>query len=248
MPLAVGADPVCLPRAPRINLSQFIGAPLYFVNRDLYYAYMALTKQSFGLVITTMTHWWGPTTIRISGDASVKDQIRQTPDGRVEFSFPERLVLIANHQIYTDWLYLWWVGYANNPQMHGFLYIILKESLKYIPVIGPGMMFYGFIFMARKWATDQSRMKHRLAKLRQRHTAPDGSTYLNPMWLLLFPEGTNLSANTRGRSATWAEKTGVKDMQHQLLPRSTGMLFCLQQLKGTVEYVYDCTVAYEGIP
>lgn len=218
------------------------------MNRDLYYAYMALTKESFGLLITTMTNVWGPTTIRISGDHSVAGQIKRTPDGRVEFSFPERMVMIANHQIYTDWLYLWWVGYANSPQMHGYLYIILKESLKYIPVIGPGMMFYGFIFMSRKMAVDQPRMAYRLNKLKMQHTAPDGRKYLNPMWLLLFPEGTNVSDNGRVRSGKWAEKFGIKDCQHMLLPRSSGMYFVLKELKGSVDYVYDCTVAYEGVP
>lgn len=73
--------------------------PLYWINKDLYYAYMALTKQSFGLLIATMTQWWSPTVVRISGDASVVGQIRRTADGRVECSFPERLVLIANHQV-----------------------------------------------------------------------------------------------------------------------------------------------------
>jgi len=209
---------------------------------------MSLTKRSFGLLITTMTHWWGATTIRISGDASVADQIRKTEDGLVEFSFPERIIMIANHQIYTDWLYLWWVGYANSPKMHGFLYIILKESLKYIPIIGPGMMFYGFIFMSRKMATDQPRLAHRLGKLRTPHATPDGRKYLDPMWLLLFPEGTNSSKNGRQKSARWAEKIGVKDPEHVLLPRSTGTYYCLQELKGTVDYIYDCTVAYEGVP
>lgn len=151
-------------------------------------------------------------------------------------------------QIYTDWLYLWWVGYANNPQMHGYLYIILKESLKYLPVIGPGMMFYGFIFMSRKMSVDQPRMAYRLGKLKRQHTAPSGKKFLNPMWLLLFPEGTNASQNGRDKSAKWADNVGIKDTQHVLLPRSTGMYFCLSELQGTVEYVYDCTVAYEGIP
>lgn len=81
-----------------INITQFIGAPLYWINRDLYYAYMALTKESFGLLITTMTKIWGPTKIRISGDQSVAGQIRRTADGRVEFDFPDRMVMIANHQ------------------------------------------------------------------------------------------------------------------------------------------------------
>lgn len=151
-------------------------------------------------------------------------------------------------QIYTDWLYLWWVGYANKPKMHGSIYIILKESLKYIPIVGPGMMFYGFIFMSRKMAVDQPRMAHRLGKLKTQHTSPDGKTYFNPMWLLLFPEGTNASQNGRNKSAKWAEKIGVKDPEHVLLPRSTGIYFCLNELKGTVDYIYDCTVGYEGIP
>lgn len=75
-----------------------------------------------------------------------------------------------------------------------------------------------------------------------------GSAGLDPMWLLIFPEGTNISDNTKPRSDQWAEKIGVKPMQHQLLPRSTGMFFCLNELKETVDYVYDCTVAYEGVP
>lgn len=110
------------------------------------------------------------------------------------------------------------------------------------------MMFYGFIFMSRKMSVDQPRMAYRLGKLKMRHTAPDGKEYLNPMWLLLFPEGTNLSDNGRVRSAKWAEKSGIRDCEHMLLPRSTGMYFVLKEIKGTVDYVYDCTVAYEGIP
>ena len=131
--------------------------------------------------------------------------------------------------------------------MHGHLYIILKESLKYIPIIGTGMMFYGFIYMSRKMATDQPRLAHRLNKLKQKRLDPNGNIYLDPMWLLLFPEGTNLSANGRRKSAQWAEKKGLRDPEHVMLPRSLGTFYCLNELKGTVDYVYDCTVAYEGV-
>jgi lysocardiolipin and lysophospholipid acyltransferase len=222
---------------------------LYFINRDLYYAYMALTKQSFGLIVTTGTQWFSPTTIRISGDASVAGEMRKTKDGRVEFQFPDRMMMIANHQIYSDWLYLWWIGYANTPQMHGHLYIILKDTLRYLPILGVGMMFYGFIFMSRKMSEDAPKIKHRLTQLKTRHGGPmSGAKGLDPMWLLIFPEGTNLSNNGRAKSAKWAEKQGISDMRHVLLPRSTGSFFVLNELKGTVDYVYDCTVAYEGIP
>lgn len=133
--------------------------------------------------------------------------------------------------------------------MHGHIYIILKESLKYLPIAGPGMMFYGFIFMARNWAKDKPRLEHRLQKLNSKHDGPmSGPQGLDPMWLLLFPEGTNLSKNGRAGSAKWAEKAGLQDLQHCLLPRSTGLQFCLQGLEQTVDWVYDCTIAYEGVP
>jgi 1-acyl-sn-glycerol-3-phosphate acyltransferase len=230
-----------------INVTQLIGAPLYFYNKDYYYAYMALTKQSFGILVTTLTQWFSPTVIRVSWDSSVRGQLWKGKDGRLETKFPERLVLIANHQIYTDWLYLWWTAYTSH--MHGHLYIILKESLKFMPILSPGILFFGFIFMARKWQSDKERMQYRLQKLKSKHSGPlSGSQTLDPMWLMIFPEGTNLSRNTRKDSVKWSEKSGIPDLRHLLLPRSTGMQFCLEQLGDSVEYVYDCTMAYEGVP
>jgi len=230
-----------------ITVTQLIGSPLYYVNRDYYYAYMALTKQSFGILITTITQWFSPTVIRVSWDQSVRGQLHKTPDGRLETSFPERMILLSNHQIYTDWLYLWWAAYTG--RMHGHIFIMLKESLKYVPIISPGILFYGFIFMARKWTSDQGRIAYRLQKLKSRHGGPlSGSAGLDPMWLLIFPEGTNLSSNTRKASVKWAEKQQIPDLKHQLLPRSTGLQFCLEQLGDSIEWVYDCTLAYEGVP
>jgi hypothetical protein len=37
-------------------------------------------------------------------------------------------------------------------------------------------------------------------------------------------------------------------MKHQLLPRTTGLQFCLNELRQTTNWLYDCTIAYEGIP
>jgi 1-acyl-sn-glycerol-3-phosphate acyltransferase len=131
--------------------------------------------------------------------------------------------------------------------MHGRVFIILKESLKYIPVMGQGMMFYGFIFMARKWESDKPRLQHRLEKLKTRVSGSKSSkSQFDPMWLMIFPEGTNLSLNTKRRSDEFGKKQGYDSFNHMILPRSTGLFFCLQQLRGTVDYVYDSTIAYEG--
>jgi lysocardiolipin and lysophospholipid acyltransferase len=133
--------------------------------------------------------------------------------------------------------------------MHGHIFIILKESLKWTPILGQGMMFYGFVFVSRNWTIDRVRFGHRLRKLSTVHAGPlSGSAGLDPMWLLIFPEGTNLSKNTRNESKKWADKNGLVDLRHQVLPRTTGLRFVLQELKSTVNWVYDCTMAYEGVP
>lgn len=220
-----------------ISASQFIGAPLKLVDPKFYDGYMAWTKESFAVLMTTITQWWSPTVVRISGDESMKGQLYQMDDGTLKCNFPHRLVLMANHQLYTDWLYLWWIAYTN--KMHGRIYIILKESLKNLPIFGWGAQFYNFIFLSRKWETDRFRFKQALSHLMNPN---------DPMWLLIFPEGTNLSGVTREKSASWAKKTGQQDMKHQLLPRSTGLRFCLYELRHTTNWLYDCTIAYEGIP
>lgn len=167
----------------------------------------------------------------------MRGQLLQSLDGSLLCDFPQRMILIANHQIYTDWLYLWWIGYAAG--MHGRIYVVLKESLKRIPVIGWGMQFAQFIFLKRKWEQDKPRMAAHLQKF---------NNPKDPMWLMMFPEGTNLADSTREASKKWAEKNGIDDMRHMLLPRSTGLQFILQELSKTVDYVYDCTIAYEGVP
>ncbi|KAI4791293.1 acyltransferase-domain-containing protein, partial [Aureobasidium sp. EXF-8846] len=220
-----------------ISASQFIGAPLKLIDPKFYDGYMAWTKESFAVLTATMTQWWAPTAVRVTGDESMKDQLYQMEDGSLRCNFPHRLVMMANHQLYTDWLYLWWIAYTN--KMHGRIYIILKESLKNVPIFGWGAQFYNFIFLSRKWETDKSRFQRHLSQL---------SDPKDPMWLLIFPEGTNLSETTRAKSKAWAEKQGINDMKHQLLPRKTGLQFCLQRLKDSTNWLYDCTIAYEGVP
>lgn len=144
--------------------------------------------------------------------------------------------------MYNDWVYLWWTAYTAS--FHGSVYIVLKDSIKYIPIVGFGLRMAGFVFMSRKLKTDQPRLTHRLAQL----TRKDPAGHRTPMWLLMFPEGTNLSRNGRAASVKWAKRQDIPDLKYQLIPRSTGTYFCLKGLDRTVEWVYDCTLAYDGVP
>jgi 1-acyl-sn-glycerol-3-phosphate acyltransferase len=96
------------------------------------------------------------------------------------------------------------------------------------------------VFMARKWEQDKPRLAYRLKKL--------AASTDDPMWLLIFPEGTNLCAETRPKSVAYAKKQDLEHPKHALLPRSTGLRFCLENLATSVHWVYDCTLAFEGVP
>lgn len=218
-----------------INVNQWLGAPLYWLNRQAFWAWIARSKQDFAVQVVGVCQWFAPTEVVFSADASCADEIAVGEDGLLTNTFAPRAIVISNHQIYADWLYIWWAAYAS--RMHGALYIILKDSLKWIPVVGWGMQFFGFIFMSRRWETDRARLEHRLKQL-ERETDW-------PMWLLLYPEGTNLSANTRPRAQAYADKIGAPKLEHVLLPRSTGMRYCVANLRKSVDFIYDCTVAYE---
>ncbi|KAF8983880.1 hypothetical protein BGZ46_009337 [Entomortierella lignicola] len=101
-----------------------------------------------------------------------------------------------------------------------------------------GMRFFDFILLKRNdFEHDKRAIEQNLKR-----AAKD-----EPLWLVVFPEGTVVSKGTRKRSQTFAEKAGLTDHRHVLLPRTSGLFICINELRGSVEYVYDTTVGYSGI-
>jgi len=221
-----------------IALTQLILSPLWLFDRELFRSWIVHTKEAFGIVATTITEYWAPTPVRVTAEGALVKDLQLGEDGLLQGKFPDRLVLIANHQLYTDWLYLWWFAYAC--RRHGAIHIILKKSLKHIPIVGWGMQYYGFIFLARNWLQDKTTLLRRLLQLQREDK--------KPLWLMIFPEGTNYAPTAYALSSAYADKTGVSMPRNVLLPRSTGLFFCLQNLSKSVEWVYDCTFAYENVP
>lgn len=80
------------------------------------------------------------------------------------------------------------------------VYITLKNTLKWIPVVGWGMQFFNFIFLARSWASDKLQLASALAAL----VKEDG-----PLAFIIYPEGTLVSNMTRPISKKFAEKMGI---------------------------------------
>ncbi|KAI0036670.1 acyltransferase-domain-containing protein [Vararia minispora EC-137] len=241
-----------------INGSQFLFLlPLYFLPFDFtrrwYQAGIRVSKGGFGTLLVLMCQWFAPTRMHITferhGPGAFTDEemdnilILDRNKNVVGLNLPQKSVLIANHQAYPDWWYAWCLAYFAG--MHRDVLIVLKKNLKYIPVLGWGMQFFQFIFLARSWASDRVYLVNELARVARSAEKAD-----TPLTFILYPEGTLVSPNTRPASKRYAEKLGIPDMTHMLLPRSTGLLYSLRALSPRIPslHLIDITMAYPGIP
>ncbi|KAJ1502343.1 hypothetical protein HMI54_007446 [Coelomomyces lativittatus] len=153
-------------------------------------------------------------------------------------SVPRRAILISNHLTLLDWIYLWIFAYHYG---HGHaIKIVLKSSLKYIPLFSTGMIIFGFIFLTRNWKQDRPSFLNALLRFR---------SYVNdPFWLLIFPEGTLLTQNRIDANLEFSKKSGIPATTNTLIPRSTGLHAAMETLSSTVPYCMNVTLGYSMDP
>lgn len=232
---------------------------LHPATKPTYSSVIAYTKLAFARILLIISQFFGPTQLILSfgdGKGGLLDPeqfvVRDKQSGRIErVELPQRAVWMSNHQVYTDWLYLWCLAYYADTA--DSILIILKKSLKWVPIVGWGMQFYRFIFLARNWASDQAPLAKHLSVMASADPKTGRSAKTSTakkLLLLIFPEGTLVSRQTRPISAKFADKTGIKDLENVLLPRSTGLFFCLQTLAKEMHdlWLVDFTIGYPGIP
>ncbi|OWZ63284.1 hypothetical protein AYX14_06762 [Cryptococcus neoformans] len=247
-----------------INSAQFLFVPLLlvpFVGKRLFSSAIGWTKDGYGRLLIAITVLFGPTQFAITTDTPPshgQTLVERDTNGHViKINLPDRLVIMANHQAYLDWIYIWILAcYAGHSPG---LIILLKASLKNIPVIGWGMRFFNFIFLRRSWAADRDNLTLALRQLGEEAQSgqenSETSTLLplrkrSPLWLLIFPEGTIISDEERVKSIKYAKREGVDDFATLLHPRSTGLLFCLRTLLPQIPdlNLLDITIGYPGVP
>ncbi|KAM4693187.1 lysocardiolipin acyltransferase 1 isoform 1-T2 [Discoglossus pictus] len=152
----------------------------------------------------------------------------------------ERSVIIMNHRTRLDWMFLW-----SCLLRYSYLRlekICLKSSLKAVPGFGWAMQVAAFIFIRRKWEEDKNHFEHMLDYF---------CDIKEPLQLLIFPEGTDLTENTKARSDEFAEKNGLQKYEYVLHPRTTGFTFVVDRLRegNNLDAIHDITVAYpQNIP
>ena len=145
-----------------INSAQFIALPLLLIpfglGRRLYDDAIGWTKDGYGRMrelarqslilcadtvdsVIAMTILFAPTSIILTTNTppSITNLVeRDSKTGQMtKLNLPDRLVIMGNHQAYTDWMYIWilacYAGHAKG------VIILLKASLKQVPIIGWGM-------------------------------------------------------------------------------------------------------------
>lgn len=230
------------------------------------------TKVHFVTLITFVTSWISPCKISITYDAHdlpASDSFLVDPQGRLKTLLIPNSVFIGNHQIYTDWLFVWFLNYTAN--LAGTFHIILKDLSK-IPVLGYGMTNFNFMFLLRKWENDKVKLTNQLLVIdaNARGLGPAcgvkrvSSTNVNnaainhwpkgenpadawPYMVIIYPEGTVNSAHTKLRSEKFCEKLDIPKLKHTLIPRVRGLFLTLRKLRGSVKVVYDITTGYSGL-
>ncbi|RZC45514.1 hypothetical protein C5167_038470 [Papaver somniferum] len=106
-------------------------------------------------------------------------------------------------------MYLW--DLALRKGSLGYIKYVLKSSLMKLPVFGWSFHILDFISVERKWEVDASKMRQMLSTF----TDPR-----DPMWLAVFPEGTDYTEQKCTRSQKYAAEKGLPVLK---------MCFCQKQ-------------------
>lgn len=145
------------------------------------------------------------------------------------------MLIIANHRTEVDWMYLW--DLALRKGSLGYIKYVLKSSLMKLPVFGWAFQILEFISVERRWEVDESRMRQMLSSFKNQR---------DPLWLAVFPEGTDFTEQKCIRRQKFASENGLPILHNVLLPKTKGFAACLEELRDCLDAVYDITIGYKN--
>lgn len=190
--------------------------------------YIALQfSYAFFLVSTFLLQVWSSMTFKMYGDELPKNK---------------SCLIILNHSSSADFL----IGLAHLAKMKypspGNAKSVVKASLGKVPVFGTILRFAEFLFLTRSWTADRGSFLSSLFSLREY-----GSS-VTPFWLVLFPEGTRLTADKIQHSRNYAVSQGDAPFTNVLYPRFKAFVAILSALRDRLDVVVDATYIFSGSP
>ena len=122
---------------------------------------MNQSKKAFIILLCLILNMVAPSSLNVTFETS--HPLKISSNTMSHFKFKDRAIIIANHQMYADWIYLWWLSLVSN--LGGNVFIILKKTLKYVPLLGFGMQNFKFIFLSRNWQKDEETLTNSLVSM-----------------------------------------------------------------------------------
>ncbi|XP_023018005.1 1-acyl-sn-glycerol-3-phosphate acyltransferase gamma [Leptinotarsa decemlineata] len=146
----------------------------------------------------------------------------------------EHAYCIMNHTYEVDWLIGWMM--AERIGVLGNCKAYAKKIIQYIPVLGWGWKCSDFVFLERNFDKDKEIINRQITELAEH---PD------PIWLLLFPEGTRFTKKKHEAAIEFAKKQNLPQLKYHLLPRTKGFVASLPSMIGKVPAIYDIELAFK---
>ncbi|CAM4743786.1 unnamed protein product [Rotaria magnacalcarata] len=205
--------------------AQTPAVPFIFLNRRLYFRWCSFAMGYYLLMATCLLEDLLGIKIVITGDDLTKDN--------------KRSLIVLNHRTRLDWMFIFMLH--SRFQTLKQLKIVLKADLKRIPGPGWAMQHAGYLFLDRIWEKDQETMKNISGYYK---------SCQSPLSILIFPEGTNLTEQTKIKSNEYAAKQTSFNASYEycLHPRLNGFKFLLNSMRSEeiLDAIDDVTIGYEG--
>lgn len=147
---------------------------------------------------------------------------------------PENALLIANHQSMADIPGI--LIFAERSHRLDVVKWYVKEPLKHLPGVGWGLQFMDCLFVKRNWYADRGKIETTFRKFKEQKI---------PYWLVSFSEGTRMTPAKRKESQAFAKSKHLPVLENVMIPRSRGFLATVEGLRGSLEAIYDITIAFE---
>ncbi|CAH1369228.1 unnamed protein product [Tenebrio molitor] len=168
--------------------------------------------------------WWSGSRIKFYIDRKEFDK----------YYGKEHAYCVMNHTYEVDWLVGWMI--CDRIHLLGNCKAYAKKVIQYIPVLGWGWKCSEFVFLERSFNKDKEIINTQVTQL---------ADHPDPMWLLLFPEGTRFTPTKHKISLEFARQNNLPELKHHLLPRTKGFTASLPSMRGKVPALYDIEICFK---
>ena len=140
-----------------------------------------------------MADWWSNSEVRIYADPEIVSEVGT-----------KNAIILMNHHYEMDWLFGWMI--ADRFRILGNARVFVKKMLKYVPVIGWAWNFSDVAYLERgDWQKDKKTITQKMNNL---------ADYPDPVWLLIFAEGTRISPEKLKASREFAKERDLPVLRH----------------------------------